>query len=115
MQTETQEQLTNANANLYKLLIGLSPKPNAPVGQVVLNLDSSLRQEIIQILIDNHSLVVDAESADEAKQKKMIEQNNELIARLLKLPFSVTTGTPGFPGSTDGFILNGKSAAVTAF
>lgn len=110
LQTETKEQLTDANVNLYRSLIGLSRKSNAIAHGVVLNLDSSLRLQIIRALIGNHSLVVDPELASKKSKKKMVEQNNDLIVKLNKLQLDVIAGIPDFPGCTDGFVLNGKLA-----
>ena len=71
-----------------------------PSSRIALVLDSDIRSQIISALFANHSLVVNAESSSEESKMKTIEQNNELVLRLMKLSISVT--------ATDEFVSNGK-------
>ena len=97
---ETSEMLMCENTDLYQALISLPLKSssNAPAGsgsssKVVLDLNSITRLQIIRTLIANQSLIVDGDSASEKSNMHLVEKNGELIAKLAKLPVSVTTGS----------------------
>lgn len=97
-ETETSEKLMYENTDLYQALISLPLKSNAPGGsgrssKVVLNLDSSVRLQIVSSLIANQSLIIDGDSASEESKMQLVEKNSKLIARLAALPVSVTTGS----------------------
>ena len=88
------------NTDLYQALISrpLKSSSNAPAGsgsssKVVLDLNSITRLQIIRTLIANQSLIVDGDSASEKSNMHLVEKNGELIAKLAKLPVSVTTGS----------------------
>lgn len=100
-ETEIKEKLMYDNTDLYQILISLSLKgqssDNAPdasckSSKVVLGLDSDTRLQIVRTLIANQSLVVDGDSTREANKMNMIKQNNEVIVKLVNLPFSVING-----------------------
>lgn len=107
---EIKEQLLRDNLDLYPTLISLPLKSSLPAGrsnELVLDFDLSTKLQVIHSLAANHSLVFDCASPAEESQKKISEQNNDLIVRLIKLPFVVRQSTS--TGSADASASNGKS------
>ena len=103
--TETKQKAVNDNIDLYQVLINLPLKRNAPaeghpLDIVVLDLDFGTSSQIASALFANQNLV-NFESTSEESKLKMIEQNKELIVKLLNLPVSAV--------SVDEFSQNGKS------
>lgn len=109
------ETLMYENADLYQALIVLplksepsspastgQPAAGRPSNRVVLDLDGSLRLQIVSALMTNHSLAVDGESASVEAKQKMIERNNKLIVKLVNLPINLNAG------STNGVAVKGK-------
>ena len=107
---QTKEKLMNDNTNLYRALIDLPLKFDASDEShhsgVALDIESSIRSQIVKTLFANHSLVFGGESVSEERKSKMVEQNNELVARMAKLPIGV------IDGSVDGTVSNGECKTV---
>ena len=105
------DKLVNGNLSLYQSLLKLPPKSDDDASaegrgskRITLDLDSAARSQIINTLLENHSLVLCAKSASEESKMKMIEQNNDLVVKLAKLPFSISFS------SADESDLDGKWA-----
>ena len=101
------EKLWTDSKELFQFLTTLrlkssGPGGSQPSGKMVLDLDFNTRLQIVNTLFANHNLAVDHESAREASKMKMIKQNSDLIAKLAKLPISISTG------SADGSVSGGK-------
>ena len=88
------DKLMSDNMKLYQALLNLPLKSSDAdgrhSGRIALDLNASVRLQIINSLVGSHSLVVQSETAGEENKMKMVEQNNDLVSRLAKLPFSRT-------------------------
>ena len=102
----------NENTALYQVLINLPLKCNVADGHslntVNLDLDFSTGLQIVCTLFFNHNLI-NCELVSRENKLKMIEQNNELVVRLQKLPVSVVTG------SANGSALKSKYYLLSSF
>ena len=102
----------NENTGLYQVLINLPLKCNVADGHslntVNLDLDFSTGLQIVCTLFFNHNLI-NCELVSRENKLKMIEQNNELVVRLQKLPVSVVTG------SANGSAFKSKYYLLSSF
>lgn len=104
------DKLMNDNANLYQVLLNLPLKSDVDhqtgcqSSRVTLDVDSGIRSQMVNTLLSNHSLVLHTKSASQEEHMNVVEQNSDLICKLVKLPFSKTTAD-----ESDESALGGKS------
>ena len=97
--TAAEESLLKANSDIYRRLINLPLKSaceatdeNAHPIKVALDLGFSMKGQILNALIANRSLTWNSATMNEEAKLNIIKKNNWLVARLMKLPVSVTGG-----------------------
>ena len=107
------ERLLQANSALYQRLINLPltsdekrPNKEPRPSEVALKLAFSVKREIINALIANHSLTKISVTTSEVTRLRMIKKNNRLVFRLMKLPVSVSQAAAN--EEADDQLLSGK-------
>lgn len=111
---DVKDQLKKINTKLYQVMLDLPLKSDTDAqarsghsSSVSLDLDFGTKSQIAAAMLANHNLVLYPESASEESKTKMIKKNNDLVIKLIKLPFSVT------PNPADEVALRGKSICRT--
>ena len=86
------DKLKKENANLYQVLLDLPLKSDTDAstgsdhsGKAALALEISTKSLIVTTMLANHGTLFSTESATEESKMKLVEQNNDLVARLAKL------------------------------
>ena len=91
------KNLTDRHFKLYQTLASLPPKGgsigNGRSDEIVLQLKFDAKLRIVNSLLKNHNLAIVCDLSETSSKLELIEENNELLSFLMKLPVKIVKQT----------------------